>query len=208
MNIAEKLKLIFKNSLNKNIHSNINNGLTIIVLLLGTYLVAMPFWPQVSFATAKATGQLNNNKLLQNSADNSVKISSEYRLIIPQIGLDNLVYEGNSASVLQKGIWHRPKSSTPDKGHNTVLVAHRFTYNTPATFYHLDKLKVDDVVAVNYEGKQYQYKVRQIKTVEPSATEIEDDTKEPILTLYTCTPLWTAKQRLVVIADLIQSGES
>ncbi len=38
------------------------------------------------------------------------------------------------------------------------------------------------------------------KIVEPTQLEIEAPTKEHILTLYTCTPMGTSKQRLVKIA--------
>lgn len=190
-----------------NLHSRINNMLTVVVLLLGFYLVAMPFWPQVSYATGKITKKYSDTT--QFEVDTQTKqevIPKDNRLIIPQIGLDELVHESNSASVLQKGIWHRPRTSTPDKGGNTVLVAHRFTYNSPALFYHLDKLKVDDNLTVTWGGKRYDYQVRDIKTVEPTAVEIEKNTSEQILTLYTCTPLWTAKQRLVITAELIEES--
>jgi LPXTG-site transpeptidase (sortase) family protein len=38
------------------------------------------------------------------------------------------------------------------------------------------------------------------KIVDPSAVEIEAPTTQKQLTLYTCTPIWTAKERLVIIA--------
>lgn len=102
-----------------------------------------------------------------------------------------------------KGIWRRPNTSSPDKAGNTVLVAHRFTYNGPAVFYHLDLMKKGHRFAVFWDGKEYDYEVIETKIVEPTAIEIENNTKEPIMTLYTCTPMWTAKQRLVIVSKLI-----
>lgn len=81
-----------------------------------------------------------------------------------------------------------------------MLVGHRFTYDGNGVFYHLDKLKVGDQLAVFWEGKKYQYTVTETKVVPATATEVEDQTQDPQLTLYTCTPLWSAKDRLVVIA--------
>jgi sortase (surface protein transpeptidase) len=37
---------------------------------------------------------------------------------------------------------------------------------------------------------------------------VEAPTDEHILTLYTCTPLWSAKDRLVIKARLINRGSS
>lgn len=184
-----------------------NNLLTVMVVCLGLYLILAPLLPQLAFWVKDLSGQTNNITYSSNLNDNQggKPIPSENRLVIPQMDLDNEVNEGRYADTLNKGVWHRPKTSTPDRGGNTVFVAHRFTYKSPATFYHLDKLKKDDVFAVFWNGKEYNYKVREIRTVNPSDVYIEDSTTDPILTLYTCTPMWTAKQRLVVISDLIPS---
>ena len=39
--------------------------------------------------------------------------------------------------------------------------------------------------------------------VDPTQIEIEAPTDDPILTLYTCTPVWTAAQRLIVRSKLV-----
>lgn len=84
-----------------------------------------------------------------------------------------------------------------------MLVGHRFTYANPnGVFYHLDKLQKNDEIALTWQGKRYVYEVHDIKTVEPSETNIEAPTNEDILTLYTCTPLWNPTKRLVVQARL------
>jgi sortase A len=190
-----------------------NNFLTILVIGLGLYMILMPLWPQLAFWIKEKTGQTENNIVYSESPDpddkKSKPIPKENKLVIPQMGLDATVNEGRYASTLQKGLWHRPLTSTPDKGGNTVIVGHRFTYRGPAIFYHLDKLKAGDEFALLWNGKRYNYKVRETRVVEPTAVEIENNTDNPILTLYTCTPMWTAKQRLVVISDLIpeQSNE-
>jgi len=46
------------------------------------------------------------------------------------------------------------------------------------------------------------YTVDRIKQVTATAVEIEAPTARPTLTLYTCTPLWNPKDRLVVTATL------
>lgn len=178
-----------------------NNVLTIIVVLLGLYLIVTPLWPQVSFFIRH---KINSKSITVNYGTANVPLPSDNRIVIPQMDLDARVYDGQYADTLTKGIWRRPKTSTPDKGGNTVLVAHRFTYRSPAVFYHLDKVKKGDEFSLFWQGKKYQYKVRDVRVVEPSETQIENNTDAPILTLYTCTPIWTSKQRLVVISDRIE----
>jgi sortase A len=53
---------------------------------------------------------------------------------------------------------------------------------------------------LHWEGKPYRYMVKNILVVSPSQINIEEPTGENILTLYTCTPLWSAKDRLVIQA--------
>lgn len=105
--------------------------------------------------------------------------------------------------VLDKGIWRYPKGSTPDKGGNTVLIGHRFTYTNPrGVFYYLNKVAIGDEIGVFWNSKEYLYKVTTITVVDPHNTSIEDATSDARLTLFTCTPLWLPKDRLVVVAEL------
>lgn len=120
--------------------------------------------------------------------------------------LQTRIYEGpvsQTYKILDKGIWRWPLGSTPDKGGNTILIGHRFTYTNPrGIFYNLDKLKVGQEIGVIWNNKKYLYKVTDTKVVPPSATNILNQTSDSRLTLYTCTPTWNPKDRLVVTAIL------
>lgn len=102
--------------------------------------------------------------------------------------------------MLNKGIWHTPQTGNPVSGSNMVLSGHRFTYNGPAVLYHLDKVQKGDLIVIYWEGKRYQYEVANIREVPPTAGEVLSQTEEEVLTIYTCTPLLTAKNRLVIQA--------
>ncbi|MET1033370.1 MAG: class E sortase, partial [Candidatus Saccharimonadales bacterium] len=120
---------------------------------------------------------------------------------IPSLLLDQRINEGNDASTLAKGLWRRPQTSTPASGGNTVIVGHRLTYSNPrGTLYHLDKVQTGDSIGITWAGKNYAYTVREVKVVTAAAIEIEEPTTKPQLTIYTCTPLWLPRDRLVVIA--------
>ena len=188
-----------------------NNFLTFIVLVLSAYMIAFPFLPYFDLwrdQLADNTGGVRYTGLLavENGEAENLNLSEppeENRLVLPGITLDEEIVVGDDPDNIHRGAWHRPMTSTPDQGGNTVIVGHRFSYNSPATFYHLDKMEIGDTFAIWWEGKEYVYRVRQTRVVDATAVEIEDNTDEPIATLYTCTPIWTATERLVIIGDLL-----
>jgi sortase A len=70
------------------------------------------------------------------------------------------------------------------------------------TFFNLDKVKKGDNIVVQQEGNKYTYIVSEVKIVEKNDISVLQDTTEHQITLITCTPLWTSKQRLAVIGKL------
>jgi len=179
--------------------SRVNTLLLITIILVNGITVVLPFTPVLLFAAEGRGGQ--KQQRLEQAVRAEPSVNTPNRLIMPAALSDQTVFEGPNALTLKQGVWHRPQTSTPDKGGNTVFAAHRFTYTNPrGAFYHLDKLQVGDPVGVVWNGKMYKYTVSEIKTVGPGAAYIEDPTAEPRLTLYTCTPLTLPKDRLVVIA--------
>lgn len=181
----------------------VNDGLTLVVALMAIYLLLSPFQPAITFWGKQHTGTVKalSNTISQKQAKHA-PYPADDRLVVPAMALDEQIYEGDSASILNKGLWRRPRTSTPDNGGNTVIVGHRFTYHNSAVFYDLDKVKVGDTIAVYWNQKRYSYTVDSIFIVTPDQVTIEANSGKPMLTLYTCTPLWTSKLRLVVQANL------
>ena len=181
-----------------NIAFSINIMLILVIVLANFMILWGVFGPKVSLAVETAIAE---EPTIEKTAEEKPQ---ENRLVIPSIHLDEKINDGSTYEALEDGAWRRPGTSTPQLGGNTVLAGHRFTYQGASIFYNLDKVKVGDEVGVTYGGDIYKYKVREIKIVQPSNPEIEGTSDEHILTLYTCTPLWTTRERLVVIADLIE----
>jgi len=127
------------------------------------------------------------------------------RIVIPKMGVDTEILEGKTADTLWKGVWHMPMGSTPDKNGNTIITAHRYLYRPPSTktFYLIDKMEIGDQILVYWNGLKYEYKVTGTKIVDPDEVEILHNTPFKQLTLFSCTPLFTSKQRLVVTAEPI-----
>jgi LPXTG-site transpeptidase (sortase) family protein len=183
--------------------SRVNTLLLVGIILVNGYIIAAPLAPMLTFWIQRhATNQLEQlADQLHLPVSKTPYQPGDNRIIIPSMLLNAPINEGPNLRAARSGTWHRPHTGSPERGGNTVVVAHRFTYTNPrGTFYYLDKVKVGDEIGVFWSGKRYLYKVSEVKTVPPTDTAIEAATGRPQLTLYTCTPLWLPKDRLVVIA--------
>lgn len=187
--------------------ARINTCMLIVIIGINAYIVTAPFLPIMTLWANKHSDHGHRQSQLTAQLHTStpsikpIAAPPVNRLVIPSMLLDTPINEGPDARALRNGPWHRPRSSTPDKGGNTVIAAHRFTYTQPkGTFYHLDVVKPGDEIGVFWQGNQYVYTVQEVKTVPATANDIEAPTKDSRLTLYTCTPLWSPTNRLVVVA--------
>ena len=180
----------------------INNLLLALIIGLNLYTIAFPFLPQLWF-WANQQGERTQTLQAKIHTPPAPQDVSGTRVIIPKMQLDQTIHEVKNTKSIRNDIWRRPNTSTPEAGGNTVLVGHRFTYTNPnGVLYHLDKLAVNDEIAVTWNTKRYVYKVHDIKVVDSHEVSVEAPTEKPQLTLYTCTPLWNPTKRLVVIAPL------
>lgn len=151
------------------------------------------------------------------------KVSSEPKLIIPKINVDvPVLYDvGNDydsqMAAMAKGVAHFAipgASSHPGEIGNTVLSGHSSngifdTGDYKFIFAQLEKLSVGDVIYAHYNGTRYTYSVTKTETVEPTdVAKLVYSTNKPMMTLITCTPLGTARYRLLVTAEQISpSGD-
>lgn len=184
--------------------ARINTSLVIAIVLVNAYVIAMPFLPALLFRVEKHNGTVRRlqQTVASKPANGSIDANAE-TLIVPSMALDATVNEGATIRTLRQGLWRLPHTSTPDQDGNTVIVAHRFTYTNPrGMFYHLDQVHVGDPIALLWHGKKYVYKTTATRVVSPTEISVEAPTSTPTLTLYTCTPLWNPKDRLVVTAQL------
>ena len=125
-------------------------------------------------------------------------------LIIPSLNIKGKLTDGQTSEALNRGFWFYPTSAPPGEQGNTIIIGHRFQYLPPdtRTFFNLDKIKLGDKILIKQNNNSFTYTVVQTKIVKPNDTRVLAKTPDYRLTLITCTPLWTSKQRLVVIAKL------
>jgi sortase A len=84
---------------------------------------------------------------------------------------------------------------------NTVMAGHAGIRGS--VFRDLGQLQIGDAILVEAGGWQYGYRVRAVERVGPLQVEVMAPTPTAVLTLITCTA-WDT-QRLIVIADLVES---
>jgi sortase A len=123
------------------------------------------------------------------------------RIEIPVIGLDKVIFEGVDVSTLKKGPGHMPWTPLPGQPGNAVISGHRTTYGAP--FFNLDQIGVGDDITVETALGTHVYEVRRIVIVKPTDVWVTDSMPGAWLTLTTCNPKYSARQRLIVQAELV-----
>ena len=122
------------------------------------------------------------------------------RLEIPRIGLDVVVIEGAEPGDLRKGPGHWPETPAPGMGGNFVLSGHRTTFGAP--YLKLDKLEEGDEIRVLLPYAALSYEVTRKLVVLPDETEVVAQRGIEEISLTTCEPIYSAKQRLIIQAEL------
>jgi len=123
-------------------------------------------------------------------------------LQIPVIGIDQYVVSGTAASDLALGPGHYDGTALPGQAGNVAIAGHRTTHGAP--FFHLGDLTVgEEIILTTTAGEALDYYVSTPpRAVSPSDTTVLGDFGDNRLTLTTCTPPYSAAQRLVVVATL------
>jgi sortase A len=121
-------------------------------------------------------------------------------IVIPKIGLDQVVVEGVGVEDLKKGVGHYPDTRMPGETGNAALAGHRTTYGAP--FNRLDELDDGDAIDITTRAGTFRYEVMEKRIVTPEEVSVLDDTSDNRLTLTTCHPKYSAAQRLIVFASL------
>ena len=112
------------------------------------------------------------------------------------------VVEGVSRRTLRAGAGHMPSTPLPGQPGNSVISGHRTTYGAP--FHELDTLVEGDIIEVETALGIHIYSVTGIEIVTPRDLWVIEDRGGATLTLTTCHPKFSSRQRLVVFAELIE----
>ena len=126
------------------------------------------------------------------------------KLYLDSVNIEGNIFQGITSQTMDKGFWHFPTSVYPGQRGNSVIIAHRYLHMPPAkdTFFNLDKVKKGDSIIIEQDDEKFTYIVSEVKIVEKNDISVLQDSNDYQMTLITCTPLWTSKQRLIVVAKL------
>ena len=119
------------------------------------------------------------------------------RLMIPKLGLDEIVVEGVGEAQLDAGPGHLVGSAWPGDRGNAIISAHRDRH-----FHGLDELAPGDTVITETQARRVLWVVNGRRIVDRAAPALFATT-QPTLTLTTCWPVsWMgpAPDRLIVTA--------
>ena len=123
------------------------------------------------------------------------------------------VVSGVSVEDLKAGPGHIPGTALPGQVGNVVLSGHRTTYGAP--FNRWSELAPGAMVVLETRDRWFTYTVTGSEIVSPNAIEVTfpvpgDASAVPtrsLLTMTTCHPKYSARQRLIVSAELTATDD-
>jgi sortase A len=130
---------------------------------------------------------------------------------IPSFGPDwqeRPVFDGTSLDLLQKGLGHYADTALPGAIGNFALAGHRVTYGRP--FNQIAELAEGDPIVVETADSWYVYRVRSSTIVTPDRVDVvapvpeqpDAAPTERLMTLTTCHPMFSARERYIVYAAM------
>jgi sortase A len=124
------------------------------------------------------------------------------RLVIPSIKVDTVVVEGTGSSALRAGAGHYPNTPLPGEEGNVAIAGHRTTYDKP--FANLDRLAAGDEITLETPLGRHRYRItRPPFVVANNDFTVISQTPGRSLTLTTCHPKGSTRQRLIVRAEML-----
>jgi len=122
------------------------------------------------------------------------------RIQIPRTGVDQPVREGVEQMVIDAGPAHWPGTALFGGWGNVVIAGHRSSHTEP--FLRNAELTAGDEILLTDITGTYHYAVTSIEVVSNTAMWIVDQHPGRTLTIFTCHPIGSSAERLVVHAEL------
>jgi sortase A len=123
------------------------------------------------------------------------------KLEIPSVDISEYVVEGTDSENLRKGPGHYPDTPLPGQRGTVAIAGHRTTFGAP--FRDLDKVKRGDRIVMELPYGTFIYRVERTQIVDDSALWVTRKVGYNRLVLTACHPLYSAAQRIVAFARLV-----
>jgi len=125
-------------------------------------------------------------------------------IAIPKVNKRVYAVAGVDANDLKQGLGHFPRTPLPGQLGNSAFAGHRTTFGAP--LFDIDKLSIgDEIIVDTITNQRYVYLVSSSPRVVPAtAGSVVETTDRTVatLTLTSCHPKYSAKERIVVVATL------
>jgi sortase A len=181
------------------------SGFSIITAVVAIGMLAYPLY------TNYMQDRLQSKLAIQlHSAQNKAAYESGHtsegdaltRLVIPTLKVDTVVVEGTGASALRAGAGHYPNTPLPGEDGNVAIAGHRTTYGKP--FANLDRLNIGEEIVLETPIGRHVYRIsRPPFVVSNNDFTVIAQTPGRTLTLTTCHPKGSDRQRLVIRAEMV-----
>ena len=199
-------------------HPAARRGLSVLSALLLVGAAAFLGYPvYTNFQHDRLQGRLDTElaspRLQQAYRDRKVGVGDALtRIKIPALGVDTVVVEGTTETALRAGAGHYATTAMPCDNGNMAIAGHRTTYGKP--FANIDQLRPGDTITLETPIGRCDYEVERAPApfrspagmaagwvVAPNDLRVIDqDPSKAELTLTTCHPKGSAKERLIIRA--------
>lgn len=182
---------------------------SVAVMLIAVGMIGYPFYTNLyaDRLQNQLTNQFASEELRQDYEARQVQEGDSLtRIQIPAIDVDVVVVEGVTPSALRAGAGHYPSTPLPCEDGNVAIAGHRTTYGRP--FHNLDLLQPGDEITLTTPIGACKYTVMEQTIVRPSDVSVVQNQGDSRLTLTTCHPKGSARQRLVISAQLVGPVEA
>lgn len=188
-------------------------ALSVLLLVAAVTVAGYPFYTDWRAGSMQEdlSGRLDSDSLKDKYQRNALADGDPLtRIVIAKIGLDYVVVEGTSSKALNTGAGHYRGTPLPGDVGNVAIAGHSGMNGKPFSKVH--RLKPGDDIKLITPFAEHTYKLVKPfgKHGNPWVTQPDDwgvvsQSQEHLLTLTTCYPSGSAKQRMIVRAKLIES---
>lgn len=187
--------------------------LSLVLFLAGIAMFAYPvgtdFYSRYRQDHLQST--FSNQGTQQAYLENRIKIGDGLTILrIPKLNITRLTVQGTTPAALRAGVGHYVNTPLPGEVGNVGIAGHRTTFGRP--FNRLDELKPGDIVTLETPFALYTYKAvppfgghSNPWVVTPNDFSVVSQGTGRLLTLTTCNPKGSARQRLVMRFSLVGS---
>jgi sortase A len=187
--------------------------LSVVLFLAGITMFAYPVGTDIysRYRQDRLQGAFDDPGTQQAYLERRIKVGDGLTLLrIPKLDVKILVVQGTTPAALRAGAGHYVNTPLPGEVGNVGIAGHRTTFLRP--FNRLDEMKPGDVVTLETPFAIYTYKAVQPFgghanpwVVTPNDFSVVSQGTGHLLTLTTCNPKGSARQRLVMRFSLVGS---